>query len=423
MIQKNIIRTLLIVLLYSGTLSNYTVFAQKIDTDSLLTEALHDAYKTRNYKLALKKSQLGIKLAPDYLDFYLLSGRIYQLTQKRDSARFYYNYVIERNPKYEEAFSYLINMDLEEKKYREAEILINKAIEAHPENKAFDYNKMTIYQSQNDDKKEFDYLKILQLKYPDDSELKQRVFNLDTKNNSERIGINYSYTTFNRKAYGPWHLGSLQYIRQRNWGSLIGRVNYSNRYASGKSLIDGVQYEAESYLFTGKNNYSYLGMAYSENPVFPKLKLGYSFFQNFKKGWEADMGIRYVKTQDTEFTTVVMGIGKYVGSFWINLKSYIQSDQNNLYPAFTLNTRYYFDTRFDYASFSAGYGSSPDERSTLGQYEQRISLNSYRIGGGYFKLFNDHYITGIQLTLNNQEYAPDLKQTELELALMLQYKF
>lgn len=423
MIQKNIIRTLLIVFLYSVTLSNYTLFAQKIDTDSLLTEALHDAYKTRNYKLALKKSQLGIKLAPDYLDFYLLSGRIYQLTQKSDSARFYYNYVIERNPKYEEAFSYLINMDLEEKKYREAEILIEKAIETHPENKTFRYNKMTVYQSQNDDKKKSDYLKILQLQYPDDSELKQRIFNLDTKNNSERIGINYSYTTFNRKSYGPWHLGSLQYIRQRNWGSLIGRVNYSNRYASEESLIDGVQYEAESYLFTGKNNYSYLGMAYSENPVFPKLKLGYSFFQNFKKGWEADMGIRYVKTKDTEFTTAVIGIGKYVGSYWINLKSYIQSDNNNLYPAFAINTRYYFNTRFDYASFSAGYGSSPDERSTLGQYEERISLNSYRIGGGYFKLFNDHYITGIQLTLNNQEYAPDLKQTELELALMFQYKF
>lgn len=423
MIQKNIIKTILLVFIYSAAISSYTAYAQKIDTDSLLTEALHDANKSKNYELALKKSQLGIKLAPDYLDFHLLAGRIYQLTQKNDSARFYYNYVIERNPKYEEAFSYLIAMDLEEKKYGEAETLIDKAIEAHPNNKNFRYKKMALYQSQNDDKKEYDYLKILQLQYPDDSELQQRIFNLDTKNNSDRIGINYSYTAFNRKDYGPWHLGSMQYIRQRSWGSLIGRVNYSNRYASGESIVDGVQYEAESYFFTGKNNYSYLGIAYSDNPVFPKLKLSYSFFQNFKKGWEADMGIRYVKTQDTDFTTAVIGIGKYVGSYWINLKSYIQSDKNNIYPAFTLNTRYYFNTRFDYASFTVGYGSSPDERSTLGQYEERISLNSYRIGAGYFRLFSSHYIAGIQLTLNNQEYTPDLKQTETELALMFQYKF
>ncbi len=423
MTPKYSIKKILAVFIFLGICSNYSIFAQKIDTDNLLKEALHEANKTKNYELALKKSQQGIKLSPDYLDFYLLTGRIYQLTQKNDSARYYYKYVIDRNPKYEEAFTYLVNLNLEEKKYTEAETLLDQAIEAHPENKNFRYNKLIVYQSQHDEKKEHDYLKTLQSKYPDDSELKQRIFDLDTKNNSERIGINYSFTSFNRDNYGPWHLGSLQYIRQRNWGSLIGRINYANRFAFGKSVIDGVQYETESYLFTGKKSYSYLGAAYSDNTVFPKLKLGYSYFQNFTKGWEADLGIRYVKTSDTEFTTAVIGIGKYIGSYWINLRSYFQNDKENFYSAFALTTRYYLDTRFDYISLVAGYGSSPDERSTLGQYEERVSLNSYRIGGGYFRLFNQHYVTGLQATLNNQEYAPNLKQNELEIALMFQYKF
>ncbi len=422
MTQKNTIKSILILFLFLGVLSNFTVYAQKIDTDILLKEALQDA-KTKDYESALKKSRLGIKLAPDYLDFHLLSGRIYQLTQKKDSAVYYYKYVIDRNPKYEEAFSYLINLYLEEKKYDEAEIIINKAIEAHPENKNFRYKKLNVYQSQKEEKKEYEYLKTLLSQYPDDSELKQQIFNLDTKNNSDRIGINYNYTTFSRKNYGPWHLGSLQYIRQRNWGSLIGRINYANRFADGKSIIDGVQYEAESYIFTGKKSYSYLGAAYSENPVFPKLRLSYSYFQNFSKGWEADLGIRYVKTLDAEFTTAVIGLGKYIGSYWINFRSYIQTDKENFYPAFALTTRYYLDSRFDYISLVAGYGSSPDERTTLGQYENRVFLNSYRIGGGYFRLLNNHYLTGIQLTYNNQEYAPNLNQNELEIGLMFQYKF
>ncbi len=415
-------KKILTILTYLILLLNYSLFAQQIDTDNLLKEALHETNVEQNYPSALKKSQLGIKLAPDYLDFYLLSGRIYQITQKKDSARYYFNYVIDRNPKYEEAFLYLINLNLEEKKYNEAEITINKALQNHPENKNFRYKKLLVYQLENNEQKEYDYIKTLELQYPNDAELKQRIFILETKNNSERIGINYSYTAFDRKNYGPWHLGSLQYIRQRNWGSLIGRVSYANRFASGESIIDGVQYEAESYLFTGKKSYSYLNAAYSEKAVFPKLKLGYSYFQNFSNGWEADLGIRYVKTLDADFTTAVVGIGKYIGSYWINLKSYIQSNNNSIYPAFTLTSRYYFDTQFDYLSLIAGYGSSPDERSTLGQYENRVSLNSYRIGGGYFKLINKNFLTGIQLTVNNQEYAPDLIQNEIEIALMFQYK-
>lgn len=415
-------KKILTILTYLILLLNYSLFAQQIDTDNLLKEALHEANVEQNYPSALKKSQLGIKLAPDYLDFYLLSGRIYQITQKKDSARYYFNYVIDRNPKYEEAFLYLINLNLEEKKYNEAEITINKALQNHPENKNFRYKKLLVYQLENNEQKEYDYVKTLELQYPNDAELKQRIFILETKNNSERIGINYSYTAFDRKNYGPWHLGSLQYIRQRNWGSLIGRVSYANRFASGESIIDGVQYEAESYLFTGKKSYSYLNAAYSEKAVFPKLKLGYSYFQNFSNGWEADLGIRYVKTLDADFTTAVVGIGKYIGSYWINLKSYIQSNNNSIYPAFTLTSRYYFDTQFDYLSLIAGYGSSPDERSTLGQYENRVSLNSYRIGGGYFKLINKNFLTGIQLTVNNQEYTPHLIQNEIEIALMFQYK-
>lgn len=419
----NNIKKILVTLTYLFPLFSYSVIAQQIDTDNLLKEASHEVNVEKNYSSALKKTKLGIKLAPDYLDFYLLTGRIYQLTQKKDSARYYYNYVIDKNPKYEEAFSYLINLNIEDEKYKEAEITVNKALENYPENKNFYYKKLAIYQLENNEQKERDYLKSLALQYPNDAEMKQRIFILETKNNSERIGVNYSYTAFDRKNYGPWHLGSLQYIKQRNWGSLIGRVSYANRFASGESVIDGVQYEVESYIFTGTKSYSYLDAAYSEKTVFPKLKLGYSYFQNFSHGWEADLGIRYVKTPDNDFTTAVIGVGKYLGSYWINLKTFVQKNDNTIYPAFTLTTRYYLDTQFDYLTLIAGYGSSPDDRSILGQYENRVSLNSYRIGGGYFKLINKHYLTGIQVTVNNQEYAPDLKQNETEIALMFQYKF
>lgn len=401
---------------------NYSAFSQKMDVDSLLIHALKDV-KENNLESGLKKSQLGIKLAPDYLDFYLLTGRIHQLTKQNDSARSYFNFVIDKNPVYEDAFLYLINLNLEEEKYLEAEALANKAIAIHPQKKYFKLKKWNVLQLKNDEKEEYQFLKNIEPDFPNDEEIKQRIFFLDSKINSDRIGVNYSYTTFSRDNYGPWHLGSAQYIRERSWGSLIGRVNYADRFAFDESIANGLQYEAESYIFTGKMSYSYVGVAYSDDVVFPKLRLGYSYFQNFKKGWEADLGFRFTKAEDREFKTGVIGIGKYIGSYWINLRTFIQNEKSDFYPAFTLTTRYYFDTRFDYLTLIAGYGTSPDERTTLGQFDQRVALDSYRISGGYYKLFNEHYLTGIQASFNNQEYTPGLKQNELELSLMFQYKF
>jgi YaiO family outer membrane protein len=106
-------------------------------------------------------------------------------------------------------------------------------------------------------------------------------------------------------------LGSIQYIRERSWGSLIGRINYVNRLSSGISVSDGIQLEAESYFFQEKRTIP-LGAGYSLDPVFPKLRLAYSFYQNFKKGWEADLGVRYIKAENAEIKTVVLGVGKYI---------------------------------------------------------------------------------------------------------------
>lgn len=421
--KKTVNTTILLLFIFVLGITSNTVMAQKkVDVDSLLYSAIKDVNKDKNYDAAIKKALTGIRLAPDYIDFHLLLGRAYMMTQKNDSARYYFNYVIKKNPAYEDAFFYLINMDIEAKHYDQALITADKAIAAHGDESTFYLKKMVIFQLQNEQKKEYELLKSIHPQFPNEEEINQRLFYLESKINSDRIGVNYSLTTFNRDGYGPWHLGSLNYIRERSWGSLIGRISYADRLAFGK-ISNGIQYEAESYIFTGRKSYSYLGAAYSDNAVFPKLRFGYSYFRNFEKGWEADLGVRYTKAGNREFRTGVIGIGKYIGSYWINFRTFIQNEKSDFYPAFTLTTRYYFDTRFDYATVIAGYGTSPDERTTLGQFEERVALDSYRIGAGYYRLFNDHYLTGIQATYNNQEYTPGLTQNELELSLMFQYKF
>lgn len=397
--------------------------SQKIDTDSLLQVIIKDTRLNKNFEKNIKLGLLGKKVAPKYLDYYLLLGRNHDLLKNKDSARFYYNYYINKAIANEDAYNYLINLELESQNFADAEILINSAIQANPQNKVFEKRKLAVYQLQKDTKKEYEYLKVLQSKYPNDDNVRQLLIQSSSRFISNRIGATYSFTTFDRQGVGPWHLTGLQFIRERDWGSLIGNINYANRLSAGQSIANGMQYELESFVFIGKNSYSYGGVAYSNSNVFPNLRLGYSFFQNFKKGWEGDIGIRYLEAQDDKFTTAVIGVGKYIGSYWINLRTFLQAQNCNFYPAGVLNVRYYFDSRFDYISFITGYGSSPEDRSVLGQFTQRVSLNSYRIGGGYFKIFNNQFITGLQAGYNYQEYIPNKTQNEFELSLMLHYKF
>ncbi|WP_428228825.1 YaiO family outer membrane beta-barrel protein [Flavobacterium sp.] len=395
--------------------SNQTVRAQKTDTDSLLNVVVKDMKSTRpNYKLNIQRALLGKKLAPDYLDFHLELGRNYDLIKVKDSARYYYNYVIDKNPRYEDAFLYLINLDLEDKNYDEALELTNKAIELYPDNKTFRLKRIAVYSLQNDTQNEAKYLKSIRAKFPHDADIEQRLFELYSKTNSDRVGAYYNITTINRDGVGPWHLASADYIRQRTWGSLIGRVSYAKRFSSDLVQASGLQFEVESYLFAKKNNYSYIDVAYSKDSAFPEWRLGYSYFHNFSKGWEADLGVRYIAMQDnSDLKTLNIGLGKYFGSYWVNFRSYIQKDS----PSFTLTSRYYYKTKYDYITLIAGYGTSPDDRTTAAEYDARISLSSYRISAGFYKLIQNHYIFGFLITNNQQEYTSHKYQNELDFCL------
>ncbi|WP_310555493.1 YaiO family outer membrane beta-barrel protein [Flavobacterium sp.] len=402
---------------------NLSLFAQKVDTDSLLIKTHYEINTLKNYPNAIKLAQLGIKKAPNYLDFHLALGRAYYKTQQIDSARHYFNYVIDKNPKYNEAFTNLIQLEINQNRLFEAITAVNKALVHFPDNKEFELLRLKIVVAEENDEQTIDYLNVLLEKYPDDKNLKQQLVKLKTKSSSNRVGISYNNTSFSRDGVGPWHLIGLQYIRERKKLSLIGYLNYAKRL-SFDSSTSGVQFGIESYFKNNKKSYSMFDIAYSyDDEVFPKLRLAYSYFHSFNKGWEADAGLRYTKTTNFEFYAAVFGVGKYVGNYWFNLKSYLQFFESKSYPSFTATARYYFDTKYDYATAFFGYGTSPDERITLGQFQERFKFSSYRFGMGYHKQIWENYIFGIQGSVNRQEYKLDNFQNEYDVFISMQYKF
>lgn len=406
------------------TISSQVSFSQsKIDVDSLLQTVILDI-RIKEYDRAIANAQKGIELSPNYLDFYQFLGRAYQLTEKPELAREQYKYVIDKNPRYVDVFSYWISLEMEQKNYEEAEKVANLAIENHPDEESFYLRKWGAIQQQGNEEVEYNYLIGLPDYIRKRTSVQQQISLLEINIHHDRIGVNYAITTFDRNGVGPWHLGSVQYVRQRNWGSLIGRISYADRTANGNSNREGAQYEIESYVDTGEKSYSYFDIAYSDDVVFPKWRLGYSYYQNFNKGWETELGIRYSKFNNSDNTTGILGIGKYVGNYWINLRHTMSTDNGQYFPSFTLTGRLYTGgTRFDYFSLSTGFGTSTEDQISQGQFVERVSLDSYRVGVGFSHLFDYKYIAGIGINYNNQEFVPGRNQSELTFSLSFQYKF
>lgn len=422
--MKNIFNLKIFWLVFVAVICQNNIIGQEINVDSLLYETI-DLLKEKEYEQVKINAQKALKIAPDYLDYNLVLGRAQEMTGEIDKARKNYEHVINQNKNYEAAFSYLFNLEFQAENYQKAKEVSEAAIKHHPDEDSFYFKKLSTFQPLEDLQGEYTFIKEIQPRFPDNNDLDRRLVDLELRFDYDIAGITYSLTNFDRENVGPWHLSGFQYIRQRKWGSLIAQVNYADRQSAVGSNSIGLQYELKSYYFTGKKSYSYIGGSYSEDQVFPTWRFRFSHFVYFNKGWGADIGGRYTQTfDDRQFYTAALGLNKYAGSFWIYLRSYFMTEnRDTYYPAFTLTTRYYLDSRFDYISMNLGYGNSPDERSTLGQFQSRVSTESYRVNLGYFRMINQKYLVGIQGGYNNQEFLPDRFQNEYDLFLSFQYKF
>jgi YaiO family outer membrane protein len=411
-------------LLFVCVLVQTNLFSQKkINTDSLLTVTNRYLNTDKNYAETKRLAHLGIRLAPNYYDFHIALGRACRYTNEPDSARYYFNTVMSKNPKYKEAFVYMAQIELESKNAEPALAVTDKAIQLYPDEQDFYWLKLRAIELGNDETKTMAYLNTFAAKFPNDTKIKNHQLDLKLNSNSDRIGANLTLTSFDRAGVGPWYLSSLQYIRQREKITLIGRYNYTDRQSYRQSIANGSLTEIESYIKWKKKHYSFANIGIGSGTLFPKVRLNYSSFLNIISKWEFEVGIRYNKNTAAGNYSSVLGVGTYIGSGLLNLRSYLNLNTQKKYPSFTASYRYYVNSRFDYYAASLGYGTSPDERETLPQFEQRIALSSYRMGLGYSKVLFKKYIISIHGNFNRQEYFPQKYQNELTTSIQLQYLF
>ncbi len=118
-------------------------------SDNLYNDAKREI-ELKHYQKAITMCNKALEISPKNLDIRLLLGRAYSMVGKIDSARIELNKVIERNPKYRDAYIYLINMEVIACNYLQALEYADMGLKYFPNDRDILLKKLDVYSKEGD---------------------------------------------------------------------------------------------------------------------------------------------------------------------------------------------------------------------------------------------------------------------------------
>ena len=389
-------------------------------SDDLFQQARKTAFDQKNYPKAIALCKEALEKSPDYADIRIFLGRLYTWSGKTDSARAEFVRVINKTPDYEDVSLAYGSLEYWNNNSTKALQIVNEGLKYHPNSKDLLLLKAKV---QNDLRqfKEANTTVTTLLK-EDKSNTEARAIADRIKDNAaqNKVTVAYDYITFDKEYNDPWHLASIDYSRQTSLGSIVGRVNYANRFKTG-----GAQFEVDMYPHISNTFYAYVSGGYSDNVgVFPHYRAGFSLYASLPAAFEAEGGFRYVNFSSSTWIYTA-AVGKYLGSFWINLRTYLTPSYQSISQSLALRVRYYTGGADDYFTFGTGTGVSPDDPRNIFFLNNGINykLHDNNITLGYrhaFKTFNTIFINA---SWDNQEYKFNTHGNQYDIGIGYQRRF
>jgi YaiO family outer membrane protein len=400
-----------------------TITKPSIDTtssDGLFQAARRAAFDNKDYPLAKIYCKRGLEKSPNYADIRIFLGRLYTWTDQYDSAKACFETVLAREPDYEDASLAYADLQYWNNYNKETIAICDAGLKAHPESKDLLIRKAKAYTALKDYASATTITGTLLQKDKSNTEARSLENRIKDESVKNKIGISYDYNTFDKQFSDPWHLLSLDYSRTTGIGSVIGRINYANRFASSAT-----QFEIDAYPRINKTFYSYVSMGFSDNSgLFPRFRAGFSLYANLPKSFEGEIGFRYLKFSGTPTWIYTAYVGKYTGNWLLGARTYITPSDyvQKVSVSYSITARYYLGGADDYLGGVAGYGISPDDRYNNIQINTAL-LSSYRLGLFYKKRVNVHNNFTADLGWFNQEYLPGTKGNQYLISAGWQFRF
>lgn len=190
---------------------------------------------------------------------------------------------------------------------------------------------------------------------PSSTEARLALQSVRLKQMKHTASLSYRYDRFDQ-IFDPWNFMEFSLSRQTSLGSVIGRVQYANRFAT-----NGVQFNIDAYPSLYSGLYAYLSAGYSDSSIYPGSRFGLSLYKSLPWAMEVEGGIRYLKFSASETEIYTFSLSKYWGSYLFTGRTYIIPYSGDISQSFGLLARRYFGDADTYFGLSGGYGSAPSE--------------------------------------------------------------
>jgi YaiO family outer membrane protein len=253
--------------------------------------------------------------------------------------------------------------------------------------------------------------------YPDQKTFRDLYDQVSLRKYRNQLAVGYLYSVFT-EGIDDASIATVQYFHYFRRASVGFRLNYGQRPAG-----EGVQAEMESYISHGRKAYSYASAGWSPEIIFPTIRAAYSYFQGFGKGWEWELGGRYLLTDSIHTISAVGSIGKTIHAYWFNIRGFAINDDGKWYQSYILNNRVYFRNQLDYFSFFGSIGSMPDDRSRNFQFNSTLGFLTWSAGIGLQKRIHPAHAILANATWTRQKTGETTAYNQYDLSVTYQLFF
>lgn len=367
----------------------------------------------------------NIRYKGAYLDQLLGSGKQYLADDESDSALVEFYKALEVAPNDTVTLYYTINLLNDKKEYDTALVLIDRGRRLYPTNPYFLQKKADVLANA----KRYDeayhaadtLAKLTQLQKHID--FAAMLYAMRLKN---EIGLFYLHATVIdasdvKRISG---IATVQYSHIYKRGVFNARLNYA-----GRTIGTGYQAELETYYNHSKKWYSYIAGAYSPNiTIFPKLRMAYSIVHALPKGYDLDLGLRYLQLTTGTMLAPTAALSKDLNDFYLSFRMYQLNfrinDKPSVYYSYIFTSRYYLtENRQNYFTATAGYGTAPDDFSTNYALSENATYKSVIVGAGYRWQMYYRTTFSVNATWYNQQTTATVYKNQYDIYLTLARKF
>lgn len=348
---------LLLVCFCLSSISAEDLLAQTstLSADEQFKDARNAAFEENDYEKARKLAYSALQKSPDYHDIRIFIANLYGWEGRYGNARDELEFVLLKDPTNRIALVTKIDIESKAGNYSEALRWASKAKQHFPGDTKILMQEASAYYNLEKYPEAERLYKIILSDDPSHTGASLALETVMLKQLKHTMSLNYRYDRLNRN-FDPWNFLEFALSRQTILGSVVGRVQYANRFAS-----NGVQFNIDAYPSIYSGLYAYISAGYSDSPVYPDTRLGLSLYKSLPWAMEVEGGIRYLKFSSAETMIYTFSLSKYWGSYLFTGRTYIIPFSGDISQSYNILARRYFGDTNTYFEISGSFGSAPSE--------------------------------------------------------------